>query len=568
MHALEYLVAGLIMIIFISFSSAVIMPSVYIPLTHIKEQQLDVLAERITDKILLTPGNPYDWQIVEISQSQPIKNSTILYPDGVISNQNWNVYPATSEAYEVLKDNNNNTYIYTSGKSNKIIQLSISDPLGLENIKNVIDITSVIIYICGKSPNSGKITINLTAGGSVISTGTETIGKDWTIYPFNSSRSWSWDEITSLSVVISVDKNKDVYLSELWVVVEYKLTLSVFHSKELNGFGLALYEEDAKSLAEPYVLDRDKVLRLTEEGVQLNPLDVARSLGLMEDNHLKYGFHITIKPALNISTSVKSTTGTSYSKELYKTIHVKVINYENKPLANAKVYGLAILFYIDGNNVELKYVRSMSTTDVLGEADITYDYTSVADIISQKPSGTFDYTFLYITYVDFYGLKSYTIDALSDVETPAMVVPTEDGITVLHNESEIPRGAVHMRGVFGVSVSSIMSEGGANPSVYNIWVRTKGAESLNIINHGGKEYIYYSLTGVEQELNAIGICFKWTGNFHFYVVSLHEIIGKGLSYGTSESVGSKKVIVIAKRIVRIEGMDYVFELKMWRMAED
>jgi len=563
MHALEYLVAGLIMIIFISFSSAVIMPSVYIPLTHIKEQQLDVLAERITDKILLTPGNPYDWQIVEISQSQLIKNSTILYPDGVISNQNWNVYPATCKAYEVLKDNNNNTYIYTSGKSNKI-QLSISDPLELGNI------TNVIIYICGKSPNSGKITINLIVGGSVISTDTKTLtGKDWTIYSFNPSRSWSWDEITNLSVeIVSVDKNKDVYLSELWVVVEYEFTLSVFHPKELNGFGLALYEEDAKSLAEPYVLDRDKVLRLTEEGVQLNPLDVARSLGLMEDNHLKYGFHITIKPALNISTSVKSTTGTSYSKELYKTIHVKVINYENKPLANAKVYGLAILFYIDGNNVELKYVRSMSTTDVLGEADITYDYTSVADIISQKPSGTFDYTFLYITYVDFYGLKSYTIDALSDVETPAMVVPTEDGITVLHNESEIPRGAVHMRGVFGVSVSSIMSEGEANPSVYNIWVRTKGAESLNIINHGGKEYIYYSLTGVEQELNAIGICFEWTGNFHFYVVSLHEIIGKGLSYGTSESVGSKKVIVIAKRIVRIEGMDYVFELKTWRMAED
>jgi len=564
MHALEYLVAGLIMIIFISFSSAVIMPSVYIPLTHIKEQQLDVLAERITDKILLTPGNPYDWQIVEIEQLPPIKNSTILYPDGVISNQNWNVYPATSKAYEVLKDNNNNTYIYTSGKSNKI-QLSISDPLGLGNI------TNVIIYICGKSPNSGKITINLIVGGSVIFTDTKTLtGKDWTIYPFNPSRSWSWDEITNLSVeIVSVDRNKDVYLSMLWVVVEYEFTLSVFHPKELNGFGLALYEEDAKSLAEPYVLDRDKVLRLTEEGVQLNPLDVARSLGLMEDNHLKYGFCITIKPALNISTSVKSTTGTSYSKELYKTIHVKVINYENKPLANAKVYGLAILFYIDGNNVKLKYVSSVSTTDVLGEADITYDYTSVADIISQKPTGTFDYTFLYITYVDFYGLKSYTIDALSNVETPAMVVPTEDGITVLHNESEIPRGAVHMRGVFGISALNIMSEGGANPSVYNIWVRTKGAESLNIINNGGKEYVYYSLTGVEQELDAIGICFEWTGNFHFYVVSLHEIIGKGLSYGTSEEiVGSKKVIVIAKRVVRIEGMDYVFEFKMWRMAED
>jgi hypothetical protein len=294
----------------------------------------------------------------------------------------------------------------------------------------------------------------------------------------------------------------------------------------------------------------------------------------MEDNHLKYGFHIKIKPALNISRSVTSKIKYSKdSKELYKTIHVKVINYENKPLANAEVYGLAILFYIDTDQktVGLDWILNQTTTDVLGEADITYDYTSdenIYNIVTQKPTGTFDYTFLYITYVDFYGLKSYAIDSLSDVETPAIIVPTDDGITVLHDESELPRGSIHMRGVFGVSLPYIMSEGEVEPKIYKVWVRTRGAESYNIINHGGKEYAYYSFTGVEQELNAIGICFKWTGEFHFYIVSLSKVIGEELNYGILSGIGSKKTIVVAKRIVKIEGMDYVFEFKMWRMAED
>jgi len=547
MHALEYLVAGLIMIIFISFSSAVIMPSVYIPLTHIKEQQLDVLAERITDKILLTPGIPYDWQIVETEPSE-----IELYPD----------------EYNVLGDNNDASYI-TISIDNSPIQLNISDPdsgnIGITDVK-------VYVRLKGAGVNT-MVNIRVNVGSKEIDKFLNIkLGNDWENKSLTlSKKSWTWDEIRDLNIVLE-RKNDDVYCSELWVVIQCEPTPEGLHPKELNGFGLALYEENVKSLAEPYVLDRDKVLRLTSESVQLDPLDVARSLGLMEDNHLKYGFHIKIKPALNISRTVTYNT-TEYSKKLYKTIHVKVINYENKPLANARVYGLAILFYIDTDQktVGLDWIINQTTTDVLGEADITYDYASdknIEDIISRKPTGTFDYTFLYITYVDFYGLKSYAIDSLSDVETPAMIVPTEDGITVLHDPSEFPRGAIHMRGVFGVSLPYIMSEGEVKPNIYKVWVRTRGAESYNIINHGGKEYVYYSLTGVEQELNAVGICFKWTGEFHFYIVSLRKIIGEELNYGILSGIGGKKTIVVAKRIVRIEGMDYVFEFKMWRMAED
>ncbi|MEM2848853.1 MAG: hypothetical protein QXI36_01085 [Candidatus Bathyarchaeia archaeon] len=559
MHALEYLAAGLIMIIFISFSSAVIMPSVYIPLTHIKEQQLDVLAERTTDKILLTPGVPYDWQIVETAPSE-----FTLYPDSIIDNNGWGSGDASS-----LGDGNNTTYIYT-GDQNSEIKLNIAPP----SLAPLTNITSVSIQICGKG--DGSVTITAETGSYTESKKNINFGEDWTNITFTlGKKSWTWSELENLVVSIkSEKKNREVYCSELGVIVKCEAPPEGLIPKPLNGFGLALYEENVRSLGEPYVLDRDKVLRLTNRSVYLNPLEVARSLGLMENDHLKYGFNIKIKPALNISRSVESTTGDRYSKELYERIRVKVVNYESKPLANANVYGVAILFYInfDQRSIDVKYILSMGTTDILGEATINFDYaySDIEEIIERKPSGNFDYTFLYITFVDFYGLKSYAIDSLSEVETPAFIVPSEDGITVLHDESDIPRGSIHMRGVFGVSLPYITSPtaSGGEPKTYKIWVRTRGAESTNIINHGGKEYIFYSFRGVEQDLNAIGICFKYTGKFHFYIVSLREIIGEELNYGTSPGVGGKKTIVVAKRLVRIEGMDYVFEFRMWRMAED
>lgn len=403
MHALEYLVAGLIMIIFISFSSAVFMPSVYIPLTHIREQQLDVLAERTIDKILLTPGAPYNWDDVTVTGTD----------------------------------------------------------------------------------------LNLT---------------------------------------------------------------------QLSGFGLALYEETIGSPTEPYLLDRDKVLRLNES--LLDPLEVARSLGFMEDNHLKYGFRITIKPAINIHINVIKYTDVDKDHQAYGSIRVNVKNYEDIPLANAKVYGIVVVFCVDQTTVDAYpiYPNKPSITNVLGEATIDFNYTDIID----KLTGYQKYAFLYITYIDFYGLKSYEISSPSDIETPALILPTKGGIMVLHNSSTLPRGSIHMRGVFGINIPYNTF---GNVEVRKVWVRTKGAEALNIINHGGKEYTYYTLEGVEQDLNAIGIVFKYTGECHFYVVSLRYIIREGLHYGFS-GMGGKKVIVVAKRLVRIEGIDYVFEFRMWRMAED
>ncbi|MBS7612334.1 hypothetical protein KEJ27_09090 [Candidatus Bathyarchaeota archaeon] len=550
MHALEYLVAGLIMIIFISFSSAVIMPNVYIPITHIKEQQLDILAERITDKILLTPGIPHDWQIVKTKPSE-----FILYPDDVISNKDWNPSGA-----DILGDNDSTTYIYSETKGS-VIQLSISDPPPSGSAINIADVT---IRVWGEGDGSVTITVkadtytkpmnNIRFNGGWISI---TLDKNWTL-----------NEIESLTVSIESEQSEDVYCYELWVVVKCAAPPEGLEPKPLNGFGLALYEEDVRSLAEPYVLDRDKVLRLTDKSLKLDPLEMARSLGLTENSHLKYGFNVVIKPAISISQKIAENVSIDESHNAYGTVHVKAINYEGVPLANANVYSIVVVFCVDQTSAYAFPYVFRSVTDVSGEATIEFDYSDIIGYLGEYKN----YTFLYITCVDFYGLRSYIIDSPPNVETPALIVPTEDGITVLHKSESKSNtsGSIHMRGVFGVSLPYITSltASGGEPKIYKIWVRTKGAESTNVINHGGKEYIYYSLTGVEQDINAIGICFKYTGKFHFYIVSLRKIIGEELNYGTSPGLGGKKTIVVAKRLVRIEGMDYVFEFRMWRMAED
>ena len=62
MHVtLDYLVTGLIIIIILTFSSSFILPFTSVTLQHVQEEQINPLAERLLDKIILTPGEPSDW---------------------------------------------------------------------------------------------------------------------------------------------------------------------------------------------------------------------------------------------------------------------------------------------------------------------------------------------------------------------------------------------------------------------------------------------------------------------------------------------------------------------------
>ena len=61
MHAiLEYIGVTLIIVI-ILFSTMYAINASTTRLSHIKEEQLYTVAERLMDKIILTPGYPYDW---------------------------------------------------------------------------------------------------------------------------------------------------------------------------------------------------------------------------------------------------------------------------------------------------------------------------------------------------------------------------------------------------------------------------------------------------------------------------------------------------------------------------
>lgn len=62
MHiTLDYLVAGLVIIIILTFAATSIFPFTSVTLQHVQEEQLNPLAERLLDKVILTPGEPLDW---------------------------------------------------------------------------------------------------------------------------------------------------------------------------------------------------------------------------------------------------------------------------------------------------------------------------------------------------------------------------------------------------------------------------------------------------------------------------------------------------------------------------
>ncbi len=59
--ALDYLMAGILIISLIFFSLNLIIPTVHVSLQHIHEQQLQPFTERVFDKILLSTGLPGNW---------------------------------------------------------------------------------------------------------------------------------------------------------------------------------------------------------------------------------------------------------------------------------------------------------------------------------------------------------------------------------------------------------------------------------------------------------------------------------------------------------------------------
>jgi hypothetical protein len=87
MHiTLDYLVVGLIIIIVLAFSANSIFSLTSVNLQHVQEEQLNPLAERLLDKILLTPGEPLDWGNIYKYDEDDITGFGLAYmKNGVIN---------------------------------------------------------------------------------------------------------------------------------------------------------------------------------------------------------------------------------------------------------------------------------------------------------------------------------------------------------------------------------------------------------------------------------------------------------------------------------------------------
>jgi len=345
------------------------------------------------------------------------------------------------------------------------------------------------------------------------------------------------------------------------------------------GFGLAL--NDSEGNAQSYVLDVYKLLRLKEGS--LTQQEVARLLGLTSDEgHLEYGFNLTICPVMNITVvDEHGKVLEDFNSEILENITVKVVNHEGIPLPDAKVYIIGMVCYViqgnngeDDNSVGCFTFNANATTNVVGEATIAFNTT---DIETSMPSNAKAVRSLYVIYVDFYGLKSYKVYYMGETQQPLFVVGIEGNDLMIGFNSSVPpgqgqgrgqgrginrtQGARHLLGIYGIAFTLGV------PKVTTIGTPERSAR---VLNYGSKNASCFLLENVEQQLNAIGVFFFYAPiepKYHLYVYSLQQVIGSSFSYG-SEIEGGKKTVVVAKRLVKVEGMDYVVIFKLWRMAED
>jgi hypothetical protein len=291
----------------------------------------------------------------------------------------------------------------------------------------------------------------------------------------------------------------------------------------LKDFGLA------KIGASPYVLDPNKVIRL-ENGSGIDnlyyipPKVISKLLGIEG----KYGFQLTIIPALNITIEVSG-----------NTLTVGVYSQEKVPLPASEVTVYAIWVESKGGKDVLNNETKTAKTDWDGKCTLSFSANLEGKGNQEGAS--------FIIYVNFYGIKTVYISSLSQ--------------TILASISEKYLAIEYLNGTGALHLESdpLLV---AFPNIFygEITNDTKG-ESTWVINKGSKSYKVYGLSSIDPYTNYIALIVK-KGNNNFLVIAPRPSI---VYYATGPIAGVHRVKLT--KVVVINDLTYFIEFYLWRMAE-
>ncbi|MGB9717756.1 MAG: hypothetical protein ACPL4E_04875 [Thermoproteota archaeon] len=331
--------------------------------------------------------------------------------------------------------------------------------------------------------------------------------------------------------------------------------LKVENSSQLLSFGLQ------KAGGEPYELDMDKVLRMINIGggqlpetIQIDAWTIARLLGLEN----KYGFSISITPALNLTTRVVGYYSLRGGVQVPSLVEVTVKTYEGRPAISANVTGVYVFMIIDkeaGRDVcYVDYVFKTGPVRTDGKASLDFtDLLSYAETRVKDLQKSFS---ALIVYADYYGIRAVNSSMLGETDILNGTTVGDYLILSISGSLETP-AARHLRNQTAL----------ANPPYY-VYLSTfrneTNGESGMIINRGSKNYRVYRITStIDEDVAFIMTPVKYMGKYYvatFYRPPSITICQTGMASGNIKTS-------VLKRMVRIGSFHYVFTVRVWRWAE-
>jgi len=329
--------------------------------------------------------------------------------------------------------------------------------------------------------------------------------------------------------------------------------------EDITGFGLGyIKKQDQLMFIDPYVLDLNKVSRMSIIDFQPSPNRILKILGLTWDGeHPKYGFRLRIAPALNITI-----TPTEYIGQAPAVFNISVKSYDGYPAANAKVKAIYLVMQMKKKGNEEEVIPWRSSTTLLanwrGECS-SVDFKQFLNSISSSDVEAY----ILLVYASYFGVKSFNHYAKYPDILDAWI--TGNYLVVKFPESqEGPQGARHIRGLIQIGEDLIATaniKDVKNPKTgEGQWIINKGRYSLRIYEMEGK--------GIDPSLNLDLLYIFWAplpgrDRYCLVLVNYPPII----DYSALSPLIEGLKIFTTHRYCKMGGLTYVTELSVWRMAE-
>ncbi|RLE60793.1 MAG: hypothetical protein DRJ35_02290 [Thermoprotei archaeon] len=335
----------------------------------------------------------------------------------------------------------------------------------------------------------------------------------------------------------------------------------------LSDFGLAL-----NGTRTPYVVDPDKVMRLSNLSVIPNPLLINSSrIAVLLGVEDEYGFRLEMKPLLyHVITPLEyyPTPGLP-TPDIPSLVQVQVLNWYGIGVPGANVTGMLVLIKArpspNGGLEDISYTVFVESniTSALGEC--TLDFTDeIADYFSGGNVGgrhwIYHFIILHTNWKGFVAIAGYS-------EPPERGVPVTGYVIgdyiFLNRSVDVP----------GASTGAILTKDEiiqAIPEYQSLltvtkieWLSNNTPPPWPGLIRPWEEYRVGKIEYLERLSSHIFVLAKWKGSP--IVVTISRIPVIDIVYGSREATPANSVTIT--RIAQIYNYPYIIKLTVWRKVE-